>query len=152
MEDEKIINSYIEELKNLLDSEYRKKVPTASGKLKKFTSKVEYGNNCYKIIFDLPSYWYYVEKGRKSGKFPPINKIEEWVKIKPIIPTSYNGKIPTTKQLSFLIARKIAKKGTKPQNTLEKVFTENKSEIEIILKKANQKIIKSIFDYMNKNL
>ena len=47
--------------------------------------------------------------GRKPGKFPPIKAIEEWILDKNIPIT---GKIKIS-SLAFLIARKIAKEGTK---------------------------------------
>ena len=48
---------------------------------------------------------------------PPIDAILQWVKVKPIIPRENNGIIPTEKQLAYLIARKIGREGTDPQNT-----------------------------------
>ncbi len=48
--------------------------------------------------------------GRKSGKFPPIKAIEQWIIDKGIQPIESDLKIST---LAFLIARKIAREGTK---------------------------------------
>lgn len=64
---------------------------------------------------EMAEYWKYVENGRKSGKFPPISAIREWVKVKPVMPRPYNGKLPTENQLAFLIARSIANKGIRPR-------------------------------------
>lgn len=47
--------------------------------------------------------------GRKPGKFPPIKSIEEWIKSKPI---RFETEMKIS-QLAFLIARKIAREGTK---------------------------------------
>ena len=47
--------------------------------------------------------------GRRPGKFPPIAAIEKWIMDKGI---TLEGKI-TASSLAFLIARKIAKEGTK---------------------------------------
>lgn len=47
-------------------------------------------------------------KGRKPGKFPPISAILDWIREKGIKPVDI-----TEKSLAFLIARSIAKKGTK---------------------------------------
>lgn len=73
------------------------------------------------IELTLQDYWYYVDHGRKAGKMPPIGKIEEWVKVKPVTPRPFgkSGKrIPTPRQLAFLIARKIGREGTKGTHDL----------------------------------
>lgn len=76
----------------------------------------------YAVDLSLQDYWYYVEYGRRPWqKFPPISKILEWVKVKPVIPRPMdNGKLPTEKQLAFLIARKISEDGIKPKPALDK--------------------------------
>jgi hypothetical protein len=50
---------------------------------------------------------------------PPISAIEKWIEVKPIIPDSRIGKVPTTKQLAFLIARSSGEKGTKGTHALD---------------------------------
>lgn len=67
-------------------------------------------------------YWKYVEKGRRPGKFPPVSKIEKWIEVKPVRPKPMNGKMPTTKQLAFLIARSIAANGIKPGKQFHEAF------------------------------
>lgn len=49
--------------------------------------------------------------GRRPGKFPPINAIKKWIIDKGII-RRIKGKI-TISSLAFLIARKIARSGTR---------------------------------------
>lgn len=67
----------------------------------------------------LASYWKYVENGRKAGKWPPYDAILRWVTEKPVIPRAgKGGRIPTEKQLAFLIQRKIGLEGIKPGNQL----------------------------------
>ena len=73
----------------------------------------------YAVDLSLASYWRYVEYGRRPGKFPPPDKILEWVRIKPVIPRPLsNGKLPTEKQLAYLIGRKIAREGIAPTPAL----------------------------------
>ncbi len=48
--------------------------------------------------------------GRKPGKFPPIKAIEQWIQDKGIAAI---GKDISISSLAFLIARKIAREGTK---------------------------------------
>lgn len=52
-----------------------------------------------------------LETGRKAGKFPPINAIEQWIQDKGIA-NRIQGEISIS-SLAFLIARKIANSGWK---------------------------------------
>lgn len=73
------------------------------------------------VDIELHDYWYYVEHGRRPGKFPPVNKIKEWIQVKPVTPyANSKGRMPTVDQLAFLIGRKIATEGTDPQPFFEK--------------------------------
>lgn len=73
----------------------------------------------YEVFLQLEDYYRYVEKGRKKGKFPPVDKILEWISVKPVVKRPMkNGKLPTDQQLSFLIGRKIARDGIKEGNQL----------------------------------
>lgn len=54
-------------------------------------------------------YTEFLVDGRKPGKFPPIAKIEQWIKDKGIKPIEASMKISS---LAFLIARKISREGT----------------------------------------
>lgn len=47
--------------------------------------------------------------GRKPGKFPPIDDILDWIRVKGIVARDSKT---TTRQLAFLFARKIAERGT----------------------------------------
>lgn len=76
---------------------------------------VKYDGKYLTVSIQLEDYWKYVENGRRSGKFPPIDEIKKWISVKPVIPRGKSGKIPTENQLAFLIGRKISKKGTRPQ-------------------------------------
>lgn len=83
-------------------------------------SKVVVGSQAYEVTLSLQEYWKYVESGRAPGKFPPVKALLDWISVKPIIPRpDANGRIPTPKQLSFLIGRKIKEEGIKPFPALE---------------------------------
>lgn len=118
----------------------------ATGKLQNFQTDIEIGSNRFVVIFELEDYWKYVEYGRKPGKHPPIDPIEEWIKVKPIIPDSRTGKIPTTKQLAYLISRKIGREGTKGQYPLKQTL--ESSEAESIINSIKQEIIRQIRNYI----
>ena len=82
---------------------------------------VDHGNAMYRVDLSLQEYWKYVEYGRRPlSRFPPLDKILEWIKVKPVVPRPFdNGKLPTEKQLAFLIGRKIAEDGIKPTPALD---------------------------------
>lgn len=73
----------------------------------------------YQVYFLLEKYWKWLEYGRKPGKQPPVDAIENWINVKRIIPRSINGKIPTTKQLAFAISKSIGEHGTPAYNPLK---------------------------------
>jgi hypothetical protein len=93
------------------------------------TTIVEVDGTTLSVSFNLEDYWKYVEYGRRPGKRPPIDAIERWIKVKPIIPDPINGRVPTTKQLAFLISRKIGMEGTKAQRPLEKAVYSDSMEL-----------------------
>ena len=107
----------------------------ASGNLIKSIKEleIEFSNNKMIGSISLANYWKYVEYGRKAGKFPPVDKILNWIKIKPVIPRPVNGIKPTQKQLAFLISRKIARDGIQAGNqfkeSLNIVWNRNKENI-----------------------
>lgn len=83
-------------------------------------SRVVVGDSAYEVVLNLQEYWKYIESGRKPGKFPPVGAIINWINVKPIIPRpDANGKIPSPKQLAFLIGRKIEQEGIEPFPALE---------------------------------
>lgn len=112
-----IVNSFIDVYKaNLTRADAR-----ASGSLiDSIRGQVNYDGKFVTVDIILQDYWKYVEGGRRPGKFPPIDKIREWVRVKPVLPRPMaNGKLPTENQLAFLISRSIAEKGIKPRPLLK---------------------------------
>lgn len=115
--------------------------------------------NGYDVVFgDLGkevSYAYFVEFGRRAGKMPPVDYIREWVKKKGIADT-YN--IKTKKQanrgndfddramsVAFMIARSIAKKGTKARPFLFPALEAKKGNV---IKNIEAELNKEIADLM----
>lgn len=105
---------------NLEDSDRR-----ATGNLiTSINSKVSVNGNEYEVLLQLEDYWKYIENGTKPH-FPPVSKILDWVKIKPILPTPMkNGKLPTEEQLAWMIAKKIDRVGTEGKPDLEEALEE----------------------------
>ena len=94
----------------------------ASGDLAQTAAyKVAFNGVYLEISFNLQAYWRYLENGTRAH-FPPTDAIEKWITVKRILPTTNNGRVPTTKQLAYLISRGISQKGTKPTKLLQKTI------------------------------
>ena len=74
------------------------------------------------VSLELEDYWKYVEYGRRAGKMPPIDAIAKW------IPEPLKGKVPDTRQLAFLIARKIGREGIEGRYPLRKAIYSDQME------------------------
>ena len=105
---------------------YRSKMEKAGydkqGELMNFTWTTEYKGNLFELYFNLPDYFPFAEYGRRPGNMPPINNILKWIQIKHLVPSSNNGKIPTTTQLAFAISKHIAKYGTEGKQLLQQTI------------------------------
>ena len=119
----------------------------ASGKL---LNSIRYifnkNNTSFEISMEMAEYWKYVENGRKSGKFPPISAIKEWVNVKRVIPRPYNGKLPTENQLAFLIARSISKNGIRPKPFFNDTLDDAMNDFENGLEDAFTKDVENEMD------
>lgn len=94
----------------------------ASGKLESTAScKLNFNGRYLEVIFNLEEYWKYLENGTQPH-FPPVDAIEQWITVKHIIPTTNTGKVPTTRQLAYLIARGISEHGTKGTKLLQQTL------------------------------
>ena len=120
------VQAVMEEMAIAIRNEYQDNLirndRIASGDL---LNNIEYeitrGDFTVTIYVKMRDYWYYVENGRKAGKWPPIQNILDWIKIKPVLPRpNAEGKLPTPQQLAFLIARKIGEEGTEGTQDLRK--------------------------------
>ena len=104
-------------------------------------------NSGWVISVSLAEYWKYIENGRRAGaKMPPVSAIENWIKVKQILPrpiTLKSGKsvVPTIPQLSFLIARKIGRDGIRPRPFFKQSFEDAKREF---LQKIEEAILADI--------
>ena len=124
----------------------------ASGALSKSIKGVVKMDDKYLIVaLSMEDYWQYIEYG-SPPHFPPVDKIKEWIKVKPVLPRPLeNGKLPTENQLAFLIGNKIKKFGIKPKpfvyNTLEnfnligKVYDET---LRLVTEQIQKQITESI--------
>ena len=108
---------------------------------------VSTGTGGWVISVSLENYWKYIESGRRPGKMPPLDVIEKWINVRRIIPHSMtlkSGKtvIPSVKQLSFLIARSIGRRGIAPKPLFQKSFEAAKQQFIQVIKDAITQDIK----------
>ena len=132
------LDEYAERAKELYKRKLTDKGINASYKLlNSVETVVKRNDDTFTVTINLEDYWYYVENGRKAGRFPPIDKILEWIRIKPVIPYSDSrGRLPTEEQLAFLIARKISRDGTEPRRVLAETVSELNNYYLPILKQS----------------
>lgn len=120
------LQEYVEEVRYMyrnrliLDDKY------ATGKLiQNIKTGVKFNGTTIKAVLYLQDYWKYVEEGRGPGKFPPPDKILEWIKVKPVErEPDRNGRVPTPEQLAYLIGRKIANSGITAGHQLKETVQE----------------------------
>ena len=107
-ENQKILVQEMELIKADILQVYNASGKKASGEFERGL-EIEYGAD--KAI--LKGYEYLA--GRRAGKQPPIQAIEKWLNAKGIKPLEDKMKVST---LAYLIARKIAREGTKKESQL----------------------------------
>lgn len=94
------------------------------------TANVTVDGHSFSATLRMNKYWEYLEEGTGPARgrdkyWPNSSAIAKWVEIKPVIPRpDSNKKIPTPKQLTFLISRKIHDKGIKGTHDLERAKEE----------------------------
>lgn len=100
----------------------------------------------FAIDLEMADYWKYVEDDTRPH-WPPVDKILEWVRIKPLLPNpDSSGKLPTEKQLAFLISRKISEVGTTGSHDLERTLQEIEYDWEERIMEALDQDIMDCFD------
>ena len=115
----RVLDEFGNELRNTYQDKLIRDDKIATGELLNSVEyKVDYDDRSITLSLELAEYWKWVEEGREPGAYPPWDGPNEgilnWIKMKPVVPEERNGVLPTEKQLSFLIARKIAEEGIEP--------------------------------------
>lgn len=103
------------------------------------TYNVEWNGDIFEVYFNLQDYWKYAEYGT-SPHFPPVDAIERWITAKKIVPRAYNGKVPTTRQLAYIISRSISRKGTPAKNYLSDTLSECDNLIGLIAEELSNQL------------
>lgn len=115
------LDEYAKEFEDMLKRSLVNNDRVATGTLlSSIETEVRLNGLTMSVVFKAEDYLQWVNNGRKGGKFPPPDKILEWVIAKPVLPRPMgNGKLPTQEQLAFLIGRKIAREGYKGSHDVE---------------------------------
>ena len=138
------IKTICNELLQRYKDEVKKSGHDASGKLVGTASyKCTFNGKWFELTFQLEDYWKYLENGTRPH-FPPTDAIERWITVKRIVPSTINGRVPTTKQLAYLIAREISIKGTKATKMLQKTINSSDDLINELCDILAQQIEKEI--------
>lgn len=94
-------------------------------------------------------YSFYVEKGRRPGKWPPYKPIFEWVqrhysRFSSFKTKGSRGAQKDIKTAVFLVRRKIGRKGTKPRPYMEYTWMKIQRIADKYFDKALSNIVKSL--------
>ena len=128
---QRVLGEFAQELRNRYQDNLIRDNKIASGNLlNSIDYKVQYDDRAIWVELHLEDYYKWVENGRGPGKFPPPDKIMEWIRIKPVIPDDRGGKLPTEQQLAYLIGKKIAEEGIEPGNQLHNAMDDIYSQFE----------------------
>lgn len=142
----KVLEEYAIELRNKYQDNLINNDRIASGELLNGVDYlVQMDNIQISVSLKLADYWKYCEYDTKPH-FPPVDKILDWIKVKPILPDNRFGKLPTPDQLAFLIGRKISEEGTKGSNDLHNAINEVNNDFTARIEEAITKDISVEFD------
>ena len=141
----KVLTEYKTKFEELVKTKIQKKDKIASGNLlASISTKIEVDGSVYTVILNSLDYLKYLETGTKPH-WPPTEPILKWVKDKKLPTREYTGdkSLPTEKQLTYLVCRKIAKEGTEPNYIIAETIEELN---EIYLKRLQEALAIDIFN------
>ena len=99
--------------------------PKASGNLIANTNvywKEGFEQGKPELIVEMPDYYFFVENGRRPGKYPPLAKVRQWAQVKKGISRyrDKKGRFIKRRSFAFAIQTNIKKFGIRPSNFLDK--------------------------------
>lgn len=141
---ERVLREYAEQFETLTKKKLVDADKVASGALiASIKTRVEYGGYIYTVWLDSKDYLKYIELGTRPH-FPPIAPLIKWVREKKKIATrekTGNKKLPSEKQVAFLVQRKIGRVGTQAYNTVAKTQEELNT---LYLKKMQDALLEDV--------
>lgn len=112
-----VLDEYALKFQEFIKRKIVDKDKKASGSLlASISMSIEVFGERYTVYLHSKDYLKYIENGRGPGKFPPPDKILQWVKDKKLPTKESTGdkSLPSEKSLAYLVGRKISLYGTKP--------------------------------------
>lgn len=129
-----VLDEYALKFQELIKRKIVDKDKKASGSLlASIHTSIEIDGERYTVYLHSEDYLKYIESGRGPGKFPPPDKMLQWVKDKKLPTKESTGdkSLPSEKSLAYLVGRKISLYGTKPtplvaetEEELNEIYTE----------------------------
>lgn len=157
MEDFENLNRVLEQFGYEFKQQLRDKIvaenAVASGDLlNSIDCRVEIEDECFVVYLYHADYFHYVNENTEPH-WPPYDstektfpQIEKWVMDKPLQPyPDSSGKLPTIKQVTFLVARKISEEGTQGHYFFE-------STLNGLMEKYYPMIVDAIYKDIEKDL
>ena len=141
----KVLTEYKTKFEELIKTKIQEKDKIASGNLlASISTKIEVDGSVYTVILNSLNYLKYLETGTKPH-WPPTEPILKWVKDKRLPTRELTGdkSLPTEKQLTYLVRRKISKEGTEKNFIIAETIEELN---EIYLKRLQEALAIDIFN------
>ena len=141
----KVLTEYKTRFEELIKTKIQEKDKIASGNLlASISTKIEVDGSVYTVILNSLNYLKYLETGTKPH-WPPTEPILRWVKDKRLPTRELTGdkSLPTEKQLTYLVCRKIAKEGTEKNYIIAETIEELN---EIYLKRLQEALEIDIYN------
>ncbi len=134
---EKVLREYAERVKATYQDYLDSEGVNASGSLRDSISVgVDVDGHRYDVFLNLNKYWKWIEGGRpptqNNGDGELRRAILDWIRVKPVLPTPFNGKLPTEEQLAYLISRKIHQEGYEGKGLLKQSQDDNEEFLNVV--------------------
>ena len=141
---ENVIREYAERFEALTKKKLVDADKVASGALvASIKTTVEVGSYIYTVWLSSKDYLKYVDLGTRPH-YPPIAPLIKWVREKKSIATKEktgNKKLPSEKQVAFLVQRKIGREGTDANRTVARTQEELNA---VYLKKMQDALLEDV--------
>lgn len=147
---EEVVQAYLKAIADAIKGRYDQSV---NPEVIKALNGLKIAFNGTLASIDVPSTFVFIDRGSRPH-FPPVDAIAEWIRYKPVIPRPMRLKtgrvvLPTERQLSFLIARSISRRGTKGTHFIKDIINEVNKEW---MPKINEALARSAQKYFVKQL